>query len=168
MAATASSILILMFIRIHILNNWTEVCGTFVSKVGTLVRTLIQVHNGRSKPIVVHAREWTILDARGVTHSEHGAGLGGLKDTGKVRLKPGQALGYQGTFQLPTSTAIIVGRYFVALDEQDVDRTTYEVVVAPMGASTRRRRDRSSPACRPRLYLAPTTKAANVTPVDQE
>ena len=66
----------------------------------------------------------------------YGAGLGGLKDTGKVRLKPGQALGYQGTFQLPTSTAIIVGRYFVALDEQDVDRTTYEVVVAPMGAST--------------------------------
>ena len=95
-----------------------------------------QVHNGREKPIAIHWREWSFLDARGVLHTESGVGLGGLKEVGKVRLQPGQALQYQGTFELPTRTGIAAGRYAVALDEDDPDRTTYDIVIAPMGVST--------------------------------
>ena len=48
-----------------------------------------------SQSIALHWREWSFLDARGVQHSDAGVGLGGLKQTGKVRLEAGQALRYQ-------------------------------------------------------------------------
>lgn len=95
----------------------------------------VQVHNGRGRPLVVHGREWTFLDARGVTRTESGVGLGGVKGVGKVRLEPGQALRYQGTFTLPTPTGIAAGRLVVTLDESDVDRTTFDVLIAPAGCS---------------------------------
>ena len=77
----------------------------------------------------------TPVDARGVLHPESGAGLGGLEAVGKVRLIPGQALQYQGSFTLPTTTGVAAGRFVVVLDEDDPDRAMYDVIVAPMGVS---------------------------------
>ena len=77
----------------------------------------------------------TPVDARGVLHPESGAGLGGLEAVGKVRLLPGQALQYQGSFTLPTTTGVAAGRFVVVLDEDDPDRAMYDVIVAPMGVS---------------------------------
>ena len=95
----------------------------------------VQIQNARPLPVVVHAHEWTVLDARGVTHSESGVGLGGAKSTGKVRIPPGRGTRHQGTFRLPTTTGIAAARFLVTLDEADPDGVTYELVVAPMGVS---------------------------------
>jgi len=95
----------------------------------------VQMHNGRDAPLAVLGREWGFLDARGVLHPESGPGLGGLRQLGKVRLLPGQALQYQGAFTLPTPTGVAAGRFVVVLDEDEPDRAQYDVVVAPMGVS---------------------------------
>ena len=76
-----------------------------------------------------------MLDANGVARSESGAGLGGLKSLGRLRLQPGQALRYEGHIELPTAVGIVAARYSVDLDEADPDRVTYEVLLAPMGVS---------------------------------
>lgn len=95
----------------------------------------VEVINGRQRPIVIHGRQWTFLDANGVARTESGAGVGGVKGLGRLRLQPGQALNYQGAFELPTTTGIAAARFMVALDEDDPDRATYEVLLAPMGVS---------------------------------
>lgn len=64
---------------------------------------------------------------------ESGAGLGGVKGLGRLRLQPGQALTYDGVFEIPTTTGIAAARFSVALDEADPDQVTYEVLLAPMG-----------------------------------
>jgi len=95
----------------------------------------VEIINGRQRPIVLHGRQWTFLDGNGVARHESGAGLGGVKGLGRLRLQPGQALSYQGGFELPTGTGIAAARFMVALDEADPDRATYEVLLAPMGVS---------------------------------
>jgi len=95
----------------------------------------VQLQNARDAPVVVHGREWTFLDARGVPHVESDVGLGGTQSTGKIRIPQGRGTRHQGTFELPTVTGIAAGRFVVTLDEGDPDHTTYEVTVAPMGVS---------------------------------
>ncbi|EOD06118.1 hypothetical protein EMIHUDRAFT_106963 [Emiliania huxleyi CCMP1516] len=96
----------------------------------------VHIHNGRAAPVVIHGREWTVLDARGVARTESGAGLGGVEATGKVRLEPQQGLKYRGMFELPTETGIAAARYVVTLeDEDEEDEATYDVLLAPMGVT---------------------------------
>ena len=95
----------------------------------------VEIINGRQRPIVIHGRQWTFLDANGVARSETAAGLGGAKGLGRLRLQPGQALTYYGSFELPTTRGIAAARYSVALDEEDPERATYEVLLAPMGVA---------------------------------
>ena len=90
----------------------------------------IRIENGGRKPVQLVSREWTISDARGVTHVVQGDGVVGEQPV----IEPGGSFDYVSGCPLTTPTGTMEGQYqMVAADGR---RFPIEVPRFPLIAPT--------------------------------